>query len=127
MHTNGAAAIARAAPANTSLPTISGTAQQGQPLTADSGAWSGTAPISYAYQWRRCDTNGANCSDIADATGQSYTAVSADVDSTLRVAVTGSNSAGSSTASSAATGVVASPAASPPTNTAPPTISGTAQ
>jgi concanavalin A-like lectin/glucanase superfamily protein len=43
------------APSNTSLPKISGTAQQGQSLTAAPGSWSGTTPISYAYQWARCD------------------------------------------------------------------------
>src|SRR5438046_1965908 len=34
-------------PANTSLPTISGTPQAGLALTASTGSWSGTAPISY--------------------------------------------------------------------------------
>src|SRR5439155_6261261 len=43
------------APANTSLPVISGTAQQGQTLTASQGAWSGS-PTSYAYQWQHCDS-----------------------------------------------------------------------
>ena len=55
-------------PVNTSAPTISGVAQVGQTLTASSGAWSGTAPISYSYQWLRCDATGANCTDIAGAT-----------------------------------------------------------
>ena len=41
-------------PVNTLAPTISGTPQQGQTLTAGSGDWQGTAPISYAYQWQRC-------------------------------------------------------------------------
>src|SRR5256885_735892 len=41
-------------PVNTSLPTVTGTAQVGQTLTASPGSWSGTQPISYAYQWRRC-------------------------------------------------------------------------
>jgi fibronectin type 3 domain-containing protein len=98
----------------------------GQSLTADPGSWSGTAPISYAYQWRRCDSGGANCADIAGATAQTYALVSADVGSTMRVAVTGSNGVGSATATSAQTAVVAA-AATPPANTSPPTISGTAQ
>src|SRR5205085_6198455 len=66
---------AASAPVNTGLPTVSGTATSGQTLSADPGAWSGTTPISYAYQWRRCDSSGAGCVDIAGAASQSYTAV----------------------------------------------------
>src|SRR5207244_11191044 len=95
---------ALSAPANTARPTISGTAQQGQILTAQVGTWS-NSPTSYAYQWRRCDSSGANCADIAGATSSSYGVVGADVDSTLAVGVTASNSAGSSTAFSAPTAV----------------------
>ena len=46
-------------PATPSLPTISGTAQSGQTLTASPGSWSGTQPITYAYQWQRCNSSGA--------------------------------------------------------------------
>jgi hypothetical protein len=113
-------------PANTSPPTISGAAQQGQTLTASPGSWSGTQPISYGYEWRRCDSAGGSCAAIAGATASSYTLTGADVGSTLRVAVTGSNSAGSATAVSAATAVVQA-AAVPPANTSPPTNSGAAQ
>ena len=42
---------------------------------------------------------------VSGATGSSYTLVSADVGSTMRVRVTASNSAGSALAQSAATGV----------------------
>ena len=111
------------APANTTLPTIAGEPQQGQVLSAGAGSWSGTQPISYVYQWQRCDTSGANCANIGSATS-TYTLTSADVGSTIVVAVTASNSGGSATASSAPTVVVA---ASPPINTAKPAISGSAQ
>jgi phosphatidylinositol-3-phosphatase len=102
-------------PSNTSLPTISGTAQQGQTLTASSGTWSGTQPISYAYQWRRCDSAGGACANVAGATAQTYALTSSDVGSTLRVVVTGSNSAGSSSGTSAQTAVVQAVAAPPST------------
>ncbi len=121
-----ATVVESTAPANTSPPTISGTAREGERLSATSGTWSGTEPIAYAYQWRRCDSGGGGCADIASATGESYTVTSADVGSTLRVAVTASNSAGSATASSDPTAVVEA-AASAPANTSPPTISGVPQ
>jgi subtilisin family serine protease len=95
-------------PSNTSPPTISGTAQSGQTLTANPGTWSGTTPISYAYQWRRCDTSGNNCLDIAGATAQTYLLTGSDVGSTIRVVVTASNGGGSAQATSAQTAVVAS-------------------
>ena len=99
---------AGAPPANTSPPTISGTAQAGQPLTASPGTWTGTQPISYAYQWQRCDSSGANCNPITGATSAGYTATTADVGSTLSVAVTGSNTVGGATATSAPTATVQS-------------------
>jgi hypothetical protein len=95
-------------PTNTALPTISGTAQEGRTLSAAPGSWSGTQPIGYAYQWRRCDSAGANCADIATASASTYNVSSSDVGSTLRVLVTASNSAGSSSVASAQTAVVTS-------------------
>jgi ribosomal protein L14 len=110
-------------PSNTAPPTIAGETEQGQVLSADAGSWSGTQPISYAYQWQRCDTGGANCTNIGSPTS-TYALTSADVGSTIVVAVTASNSGGSATASSVPSTIVA---ASPPVNTALPTISGVAQ
>ena len=101
------AAAAGTAPRNTTAPSISGTMRAGQTLTADPGAWSGTQPISFTYQWRRCDTNGASCSNIIGATGKTYTLAGVDAGNTLRVRVRGSNSAGASAVVSASTGVVA--------------------
>ena len=93
-------------PANTAPPTITGTAQQGQVLTAHNGTWS-NEPTSFAYQWQRCDTAGANCAPISAATTQTYTPLAPDVGSTLRVALTATNAGGNSEpASSAQTAVV---------------------
>ncbi|HET9050156.1 MAG TPA: DNRLRE domain-containing protein, partial [Candidatus Dormibacteraeota bacterium] len=94
------------APANTTPPAISGTAQNGQTLTASSGSWSGTTPMTFADQWRRCDSTGAGCVSIPGATATTYTLTAADVGSTIRVAVTATNGGGSSTATSAQTAAV---------------------
>jgi Concanavalin A-like lectin/glucanases superfamily len=110
-------------PSNTAPPTIAGETEQGQVLSTDAGSWSGTQPITYAYQWQRCDTGGANCTNIGSPTS-TYALTSADIGSTIVVAVTASNSAGSATASSVPTAIVA---ASPPSTLSPPTVSGVAQ
>ena len=105
---------APSAPLNTSPPTITGTAQEGQTVTASPGTWTGTAPIAYAYQWRRCDSAGNNCADIPAATASDYTLTAGDVGSTVRVQVTASNSAGSASASSAQTATVTAAASTDP-------------
>jgi len=83
------------APVNTTRPAISGSAVQGNTLTASNGSWNGGTPMTFAYQWQRCDATGAGCHNISDATNQSYTPDSLDVNNTLRVIVTSTNSFGS--------------------------------
>ena len=63
------------APANVAAPTITGDPLDGQTLTADPGTWTGTTPITYDYQWQRCDDDGANCVDILGADDPTYTLV----------------------------------------------------
>ena len=116
---------ATAAPSNTSLPSISGSARDGSLLTASHGSWT-NSPTSFAYQWQRCDAQGGGCADIPGATSNKYTVQTADVGHRLRVQVTATNSSGSGVAVSRPTGVV-QPTGTAPKNTAPPTISGTAQ
>jgi hypothetical protein len=86
-----------AAPVNTVAPAISGTAQVGSTLTCSQGTWTGTAPITYAYQWKR---NGSN---ISGATNSTYTIQVADGGTTVSCTVTATNSGGSASAN--ATGV----------------------
>ena len=75
-------------------------------MTATNGTWTGS-PTSYAIQWRRCNTSGATCTDISGASASTYLVQAADVNNTLRVRVTASNSAGpSSPADSTATATV---------------------
>ena len=49
-------------PANTAAPRVTGTPRAGQVLTATNGTWNGTGPLTYTYQWQRCE-NGA-CTSI---------------------------------------------------------------
>jgi hypothetical protein len=100
-------------PENTSPPSITGTPQEGQKLTADKGAWSGD-PTDYDYFWVRCDKNGGSCSNISNATTASYTLTSADVGNTLRFKVQASNAGGSSAASSVPSAVIKAAASPPP-------------
>jgi hypothetical protein len=93
------------APAAVSPPTIAGTAQQGQTLTASPGTWTAD-DAQFAYQWQHCDAAGANCADIAGATAQTYGVTPTDVGTTLHVVVTASNRFGAPSAASAQTAVV---------------------
>jgi hypothetical protein len=93
-------------PTPVSLPTIAGTPMTGQTLTAGPGRWNGTAPVSFAYQWRRCDAAGNSCSAIAGANGSTYLLAGADVQRRLRVSVTARNAAGSSAATSGPTALI---------------------
>ena len=44
-------------PVDSTLPTVTGTAQQGQTLTEHHGEWS-NSPTGYVYQWLRCNSSG---------------------------------------------------------------------
>ena len=113
-------AAATSVPSNTSRPTISGTAQEGQTLTASHGTWSGTQPISFIYQWQRCDKTGGNCYDAGGTTTQkTYVVQSADVGNTLRVRVTATNKDGTARAQSLATAIVKQGAPPPVVNGCP--------
>jgi hypothetical protein len=116
--------VSNGAPVNTSLPTIQGIVKQGETVTATSGTWTGSGPISFAYRWRRCDTSGGSCSDIS--AGQSHQIGTEDLGHTLRVQVTARNSFGATSVTSGPSAVVA-PKGPLPASTAPPTISGLAR
>jgi len=110
-----------ASPANTAKPTISGTEKAGSTLTAANGTWS-NSPTSYAYQWRRCATDGTSCGDITGATSKTYALTTNDVHHTIRVVVTAKNTDGSASATSDPTGVIGT--ANGPTNSVKPSVSG---
>ena len=68
----GIAATSRVsvAPTNTQPPVVSGTPEVGKNLTTTNGTWSGTTPLTFTYQWRRCDKTGGSCADISGATDE---------------------------------------------------------
>jgi hypothetical protein len=107
-------AATKDAPKNTKAPSISGTAQLDQTLTADPGTWSGTQPITFSYQWRRCDKQGNNCASIGGETARTYDIRTQDLGNTIRVRVAAKNGDGTARADSAQTDVVAKPPTTPP-------------
>ena len=90
-------------PSNQSPPEISGTNEVGQTLSASTGTWNGTTPLSYSFAWHRCDQDGTGCSAILNGTKPTYKLGPADYNHRMKVTVTATNSAGSSSADSATT------------------------
>ncbi|NDG31716.1 hypothetical protein EB118_16805, partial [bacterium] len=107
--------IPAVAPTNTVAPTISGTAAYNNTLSVTTGTWTGSTGINYTYQWRVGTTN------IAGATGSSYTLNYDQTNTTVNVQVTATNAGGSNTATTTnypSSGVIPAIA---PINSAPPT------
>jgi subtilisin family serine protease len=94
------------APANQSLPLLTGDAKVGSTLTASTGTWSGAS--AYAYHWWRCV--GTTCAYVAGATTPTLTLGTGDIGATFRGVVTASGPGGSNIASSAPTDPVAAAA-----------------
>jgi hypothetical protein len=111
-------------PSNTGLPSITGLLQDGSSLTGLLGSWKGTAPLSYALQWQRCSATGGECEDIKGATSSTLGLVESLVGGTVRLLVTATNGAGSTTAASQPTSLVK---ALLPSNTGLPSIAGLLQ
>ena len=123
------AVAARPNSAARGAPTISGTAQVGQTLTASTSGIAdddGLTNVSYTYQWIANDV--ISDSDIQDATLSTYTLVSDDVGKTIKVKVSFTDDAeNEETLTSAATdSAVAAPASNSPATGAP-SITGTTQ
>ena len=111
-------------------PTIVGPPEAGELLAAVPGTWVGGKPITFTYQWRRCDAAGANCLPITGATAESYRPVTDDVGHSLKVFVTATSDAGTANATTDPTAAVSPAGTSPgsrPTNLKPPQIIGNPQ
>ena len=111
----------------TGLPTISGTPQVGETLTADTSAIDdadGLTKVAYRYQWVAHD--GTADTDLQDATASTYTPSAGDVGKTIKVKVSFTDDSGNEESlTSAATGEVESRPNLPATGG--PAISGTPQ
>ena len=115
--TVGSASNARVAvaPSNTQPPTISGTPTVGSTLTVNTGTWNGTQPLTFTQQWRRCDETGGSCSDISNATSNTYVLKAVDAGTTLRAVVTAKNADGTSSETTVPTALVATQPTPAPT------------
>lgn len=102
----GVAGAAAPAPENMSAPTLSGSPEEGQTLTAQTGSWKASPQAKFRFSWERCDSNAAGCAVIAGATSNTYKLVAADVGHVIRVNVTGSNANGTTSAASSPTEMV---------------------
>lgn len=118
--------VVRAAPGPVSIarPSVSGTLQQGKQLRASAGAWSGAGTVTYAYQWYRCDANGAHCASVHGATKSTYTLVARDAGATIGLTVRATDATGTTAVYAPLAGLVAAPGATL-VATAQPTLTGT--
>jgi hypothetical protein len=102
--TSASAVVAKASFTTNTAVSVSGTPTVGTAFASVAGSYTPTQS-STTYQWRLCDSSGANCANISGATSSSYTAVAGDVGSTLRVVETvtkaGYNNGGSTSSASA--------------------------
>jgi hypothetical protein len=101
-------------PRNTKLPSISGNASPASTLHGDPGTWTGTQPITFTFQWLRCDASGNNCLALNGQLDDSYTLRDGDIGHTLRIRVFAMNAAGKRNALSGATAVVSGGSGLPP-------------
>lgn len=92
-------------PVNTVAPTVTGTPQVGQVLTSVNGTWTGTG-ITYTRQWQVADTLDGTYTDIAAATGTTYTVLIGQLGKFIRAVVTATSSTGANSVASVGRGPV---------------------
>lgn len=85
---------------------ISGTTTVGNRLSASTVGTTGSTPITYTYQWLRSTTAGGTYTAISGATSSRYLLATADRGQYIKVRLTATNTAGTSTATSAATTII---------------------
>jgi hypothetical protein len=89
--------------------TITGTAAQGQTLTATANSVTGTS-VTTTYQWQSAATSSGSYTDISLATSSTYVLPSSQATKFIKVKITVTNAAGAAdTTSSATTEVIGAP------------------
>ena len=86
---------------------------QGQTLHVQPGTWNGRQPITFTFNWLRCDTAGNNCIQQPGFNDDAYVVREGDVGQTIRARVNARNSRGEASRLTAQTAVVAGRRARP--------------
>jgi hypothetical protein len=114
---------------STTSPSMTGLAMVGQQLLGGKGEWSAfPTQVAYTYRWYRCTSAGVSANSLPSGctalsgTSPGYRIVSSDLNRYMRLAVTATNSIGSSTVWSAASAKVVSSSLVAPTATGTPCI-----
>jgi hypothetical protein len=94
-------------PVATAAPFVEGIAQVGEPLVCQPGQWTGTGPVSVAYQWSAAGTA------IEGATSPVYVPFAEQAGQSLACVVSASDDVATSTATSAPVTVAALPSPAP--------------
>lgn len=116
------------APAIVAPPSISGTPQVGQTLTATAAEWKSATPVTVERRWMYSSDGGTTWTQISGATALTYQVASGQSGQAVRYEERATNSVGASSwVASASTGTIAAAGTTlaAPTRTSAPTISGT--
>lgn len=91
---------ALAPPVNTGYPVITlplgnttGVPDIGDTLSTSNGTWTGAFPLTFTYQWKKCDSPTGSCFRIPGATHSTFTVTADLYGLTIRAEVTATNSA----------------------------------
>ncbi len=123
------AVVTATAPDMSRTPPIVGNNFVGQTLSVTSGSWTGSTPLTFAYEWRRCDPYGtlSSCLAIPGATSTTYMPTTDDIGTAIRVYITGTNVAGSAVGITNHTFPIVDRPHFAPSSQVGPQISGTAE
>jgi surface protein len=91
------------------IPTIAGTEEVGETLTATAAAATGNPAPTTSWQWQRSADGSTGWADISGATSSTYVLDAADENNYVRVKQIETNALGSDEAVSAATGQITAP------------------